>query len=74
MKATQLSIDTLERARERFYDTLGQMSVDEATMDDIVDRSWDPPVTRAVRLVSTVDDIDMHSGQAVYTRRLVING
>jgi hypothetical protein len=41
------------------------------SLDDIVDRSWTPAVTRAVRLVSTVDDTVMHSGQAVYTARLV---
>ncbi len=49
------------------------ISVEESSLDDVIDRSWDPPVTRRVRLVSTVDDISMHSGQAVYTRRLVIN-
>ncbi|EEU67516.1 conserved hypothetical protein [Enterococcus faecalis Merz96] len=29
-------------------------------------------MTRQVRLVSAIDDAVMHSGQAVYTRRLVI--
>ena len=40
-------------------------------LDDIVDDSWDPPVTRAVRLASVIDDAAQHSGQAVYTRRLL---
>ena len=40
-------------------------------LDDIVDESWDPPVTRAVRLASVIDDAAQHSGQAVYTRRLL---
>ena len=37
----------------------------------VVDDSWDPPVTLAARLVSIVDDAAQHSGQAVYTRRLL---
>lgn len=40
-------------------------------LDDVVDSSWDPPVTRAVRLASVIDDAAQHSGQAVYTRRLL---
>lgn len=47
-------------------------SLEEKSLDDIVDTSWTPPVTRQVRLVSAIDDAVMHSGQAVYTRRLVI--
>ena len=37
----------------------------------IVDRRWDPPVTAAVRLVSVVNDITQHAGQAAYLRGLV---
>ena len=40
-------------------------------LDDIIDDSWDPPVTRGARLVSIIDDAAQHSGQAVYTRRLL---
>ena len=40
-------------------------------LDEVVDRSWEPPVTRAVRLASVIDDAVQHSGQAVYTRRLL---
>lgn len=47
------------------------VTLDPDSLDDIVDRSWTPAVTRAVRLVSTVDDTVMHSGQAVYTALLV---
>ena len=46
-------------------------SLTPETLDDIVDDSWDPPVTRAVRLASVVDDAAQHSGQAIYTRRLL---
>lgn len=46
--------------------------LEEGRLADIVDESWTPAVTRQVRLVSAIDDAVMHSGQAVYTRRLVI--
>jgi hypothetical protein len=37
-------------------------------LDRIVDRSWDPPVTLGVRLVSIADDCLQHAGQAAYAR------
>ncbi|WP_103063903.1 DUF664 domain-containing protein [Actinomyces qiguomingii] len=40
-------------------------------LEDVIDRTWTPPVTRAVRLASIIDDAAQHSGQAVYTRRLL---
>ncbi|MGT2907226.1 mycothiol transferase [Streptococcus dentiloxodontae] len=46
-------------------------SLDEKSLDDIIDASWNPPVTRGVRLVSVIDDAAMHSGQAIYARRLL---
>lgn len=46
----------------------------DAQLDEVVDRSWDPPVTRGVRLVSTVDDAAQHLGQAAYARGLVDDG
>lgn len=48
-------------------------TLDENSLNDIVDDSWTPAVTREARLVSIIDDAVMHSGQAVYTRRLVID-
>ncbi|MGM0213857.1 DinB family protein [Enterococcus sp. AZ109] len=47
-------------------------AVAEESMMDIVDDQWTPPVTRQVRIASVIDDAVMHSGQAVYTRRMVI--
>lgn len=41
-----------------------------ADLDDVIDASWDPPVTRGVRLVSTIDDCVQHLGQAAYVRGL----
>lgn len=46
-------------------------TTEPAAFADIIDRSWDPPVTRGQRLVSIIDDASMHSGQAVYARRLL---
>ena len=40
-------------------------------LDRVVDDRWDPPVTAAVRLVSVVNDIGQHVGQAAYVRGLV---
>ncbi|GAA4785671.1 DUF664 domain-containing protein [Corynebacterium canis] len=40
--------------------------LEEGEWDEIVDRSWEVPVTRGVRLVSLVDDAAQHVGQAAY--------
>ncbi|WP_251006084.1 DUF664 domain-containing protein [Carnobacterium sp. ISL-102] len=48
-------------------------NLNEDTLDKIVDENWSPPVTHQARLISIIDDAVMHSGQAVYTRRLVID-
>lgn len=41
-----------------------------ARLAEVVDDSWDPPVTASVRLVSVVEDCLMHAGQAAYVRGL----
>jgi hypothetical protein len=43
----------------------------DAAYDEVVDRSWDPPVTRAVRLVSVLDDNLEHAGQAAFVQGVV---
>ncbi|EFV12341.1 mycothiol transferase [Segniliparus rugosus] len=43
-------------------------TVTDAELARIVDRSWNPPVTASVRLVSVVDDCAQHLGQAAYIR------
>ncbi len=48
-------------------------SLSDADLDEIIDDSWDPPVTRGVRIVSTIDDAAQHLGQAAYVRGLVQN-
>ncbi len=45
--------------------------VDESTLERVVDRAWDPPVTEGVRLVSVVSDSLQHLGQAGYVRGLL---
>lgn len=60
----QLLLDYLEAtlaALGGYVRTLG-----EAQLDEIVDRAWEPPVTRGVRLLSILDDAIQHVGQAAY--------
>ena len=45
--------------------------LNEDDFTKVIDESWDPPVTLAARLVSIADDAAQHSGQAVYTHRLL---
>lgn len=40
----------------------------DADLDRVVDTSWDPPVTLAVRLVSVISDDLQHVGQAAFVR------
>jgi hypothetical protein len=43
-------------------------TIDSAELDRIIDRSYDPPVSVAVRLVSVLSDDLQHIGQAAYVR------
>lgn len=40
-------------------------------LDEVVDTSWDPPVTRGARLMSILGDAFEHGGQAGYLRGLI---
>ncbi len=53
----------------RTVEVIGGLSADD--LSRVVDRSWDPPVTVLVRLVSIVDDAAQHAGQAAYLRGLL---
>ena len=61
-----------------YYDAVHARTIDylstltEADLPRIVDTSWDPPVTLAVRLVSILSDDLQHAGQASYLRGLAI--
>ncbi len=46
-------------------------SLEETDLTRVVDRSWDPPVTVSVRLVSVVVDDLQHVGQAAYIRGIL---
>ncbi|MEX2550882.1 MAG: DUF664 domain-containing protein [Nitriliruptoraceae bacterium] len=56
----------LDRVTERTRDFLTTIGDDD--LDRVVDRSWDPPVTMGVRLVSVIGDNLQHAGQAAYLR------
>ncbi len=61
-----------------YYDAVHERTVrwvvrlGEDDLDRIVDRSWDPPVTLAVRLVSVIADDLQHAGQAAFVRGLLL--
>lgn len=60
-----------------YHDAVYRQTVDYVatlTEDDltrVVDRSWDPPVTLGVRLVSVISDALQHAGQAAFIRGLI---
>lgn len=43
----------------------------EASLAEVIDDAWDPPVTLATRLVSVVNDCTQHVGQAAFLRGLL---
>lgn len=61
--------DHLEACTEALVSYIRTLSEDD--LDDVVDESYSPPVTRGVRLVSIVDDAVVHLGQAAYARGIV---
>jgi hypothetical protein len=60
-----------------YYDAVHERTIDflaaltEADYQKVVDNSYDPPVTLAVRLVSILSDDLQHVGQAAYIRGLL---
>ena len=46
----------------------------DADLARIVDRSWDPPVSLSVRLVSVIADDLQHAGQAAFIRGMLQRG
>ena len=59
-----------------YYDAVHARTIDylhtltAADFDRVVDTSWDPPVTLAVRLVSILSDDLQHAGQAAFLKGL----
>jgi hypothetical protein len=62
--------DLLVRYHDEVCDaTVGYVRrLTDSDMERIVDESWDPPVSLAVRLVSVIADNLQHAGQAAYIR------
>jgi hypothetical protein len=58
--------DAVHEQTTRYVEQLG-----EADLARIVDRSWDPPVTLGVRLVSVIADYLQHAGQAALVRGIL---
>jgi hypothetical protein len=60
-----------------YYDAVHERSVryletlTDADLDRVIDRSWNPPVTLGVRLVSVICDDLQHVGQAAFVRGIV---
>ncbi|TDD32331.1 DUF664 domain-containing protein [Actinomadura sp. KC06] len=46
-------------------------TVTDGDLGRIVDRSWDPPVTLGVRLISVISDCLEHAGQAAFIRGIL---
>ncbi|MGH3745469.1 MAG: mycothiol transferase [Mycobacteriales bacterium] len=65
----ELLIDYLEAVTEATRTYVQGLSDDD--LDRVVDESWDPPVTLAVRLVSVLNDDLQHAGQAAFVRGCV---
>ena len=61
-----------------YHDAVANRSIEYAAtitpdeLDRIIDRSYDPPVTVGVRLVSVLSDCMQHTGQAGYVRGLYV--
>jgi hypothetical protein len=45
--------------------------LDGAAYGQVIDRSWDPPVTVGVRIISVLEDAAKHLGQAEYVRGII---
>ncbi len=60
-----------------YYDAVHEQTIryverlSDADLGRIVDRSWDPPVTLGVRLVSVIADDLQHAGQAALVRGIL---
>ncbi|MCT1996616.1 DinB family protein [Brachybacterium muris] len=60
----ELLLDHLNAATDALLGYLG--TLEESDLDQVIDSSYDPPVTRGARLVSIIDDAAQHLGQAAY--------
>lgn len=72
--AVAASGDLLVAYHEAVYEqTIKHVSgIADSDLDRVVDRSWTPPVTLGVRLISVIDDDAQHVGQAAFVRGLLM--
>lgn len=60
-----------------YHDAVHEMTIryvrtlTDADLPRVIDSSWNPPVTLAVRLVSVVDDCIQHAGQAAFVHGII---
>ena len=47
-------------------------TIDDESLNEVIDTNWDPPVTRGARLVSILGDAWQHVGQAAYLRGMIL--
>lgn len=59
-----LLLDYLRATTDALRAHIRSLSPD--ALGDVIDENWDPPVTRAARIVSIIDDAAQHIGQAAY--------
>jgi hypothetical protein len=73
-RAVAASADLLVAYHEAVYEqTIKHVSgITDPDLDRVVDRSWTPPVTLGVRLISVIDDDAQHVGQAAFVRGIVL--
>lgn len=63
-----------------YFDAVHQLTrnlvrgLDDEDLQRVVDERWTPPVTLLVRLVSVIDDVVQHVGQAAYARGIILAG
>ncbi|GID98395.1 DinB family protein [Amorphoplanes digitatis] len=68
-ESSNVLVDYYQAVHEQTLSYLAGLSAGD--LDKVVDRSWDPPVTLGVRLVSVLNDDIQHAGQAAYVRGLL---
>ncbi|HWG01236.1 MAG TPA: DUF664 domain-containing protein [Trebonia sp.] len=73
-RAVAASADQLVAYHETVYEqTIKHVSgIADPDLDRVVDRSWTPPVTLGVRLISVIDDDAQHVGQAALVRGILM--
>jgi hypothetical protein len=70
--AGELLVGYFDAVHQQTTRYVGQLT--DADLARIVDRSWDPPVTLGVRLVSVLADDLQHAGQAAFVRGILQRG